>query len=110
MTFNSLSGSLRALLRCTQRWPLSAASTRTRQARSLLGPDPVSFGYNSRNVANASNAAPDRSGSASVRTVDLRSDTVTSPGGAMRTAMAQADVGDDVFGEDPTVNGEKSHL
>jgi threonine aldolase len=36
--------------------------------------------------------------------VDLRSDTVTQPTPAMRQAMAQADVGDDVFGEDPTVN------
>jgi threonine aldolase len=36
--------------------------------------------------------------------VDLRSDTLTKPTDAMRDAMAQADVGDDVFGEDPTVN------
>jgi len=35
--------------------------------------------------------------------IDLRSDTVTRPGPAMRKAMADADVGDDVFGEDPTV-------
>ncbi len=38
------------------------------------------------------------------RVVDLRSDTVTRPSPAMRAAMAAADVGDDVFGEDPTVN------
>ncbi|KAK2866479.1 hypothetical protein Q7C36_002535 [Tachysurus vachellii] len=43
-------------------------------------------------------------GSARWHTVDLRSDTVTEPGEAMRNAMAQARVGDDVFGEDPTVN------
>lgn len=36
--------------------------------------------------------------------VDLRSDTVTRPDAAMRAAMAAAPVGDDVFGEDPTVN------
>ncbi|MBW3576499.1 MAG: aminotransferase class I/II-fold pyridoxal phosphate-dependent enzyme [Actinobacteria bacterium] len=36
--------------------------------------------------------------------VDLRSDTVTRPTPAMRRAMADADVGDDVYGEDPTVN------
>jgi threonine aldolase len=36
--------------------------------------------------------------------VDLRSDTLTKPTPAMRQAMAEADVGDDVFGEDPTVN------
>jgi threonine aldolase len=35
--------------------------------------------------------------------IDLRSDTVTAPTEAMRAAMARADVGDDVFGEDPTV-------
>jgi threonine aldolase len=38
------------------------------------------------------------------RIVDLRSDTVTRPGAAMRRAMAEAEVGDDVFGDDPTVN------
>jgi threonine aldolase len=36
--------------------------------------------------------------------VDLRSDTVTRPSPAMRRAMADAEVGDDVFGDDPTVN------
>ncbi|MGH9021782.1 MAG: threonine aldolase family protein [Acidimicrobiia bacterium] len=36
--------------------------------------------------------------------VDLRSDTVTTPTPAMRRAMADAEVGDDVYGEDPTVN------
>jgi len=36
--------------------------------------------------------------------VDLRSDTVTQPTPQMRAAMAAADVGDDVYGEDPTVN------
>ena len=35
--------------------------------------------------------------------IDLRSDTVTKPTPAMREAMAQAEVGDDVFGDDPTV-------
>jgi threonine aldolase len=37
------------------------------------------------------------------RTIDLRSDTVTRPTPGMRRAMAEADVGDDVYGEDPTV-------
>lgn len=36
--------------------------------------------------------------------IDLRSDTVTKPTPEMRRAMAQAEVGDDVYGEDPTVN------
>src|SRR2546430_4686033 len=36
--------------------------------------------------------------------IDLRSDTVTRPTAAMRAAIAAAEVGDDVFFEDPTVN------
>lgn len=39
-----------------------------------------------------------------MKPVDLRSDTVTRPSEAMRRAMAGAEVGDDVFGDDPTVN------
>jgi threonine aldolase len=38
------------------------------------------------------------------KVLDFRSDTVTRPTGAMRRAMAEAEVGDDVFGDDPTVN------
>jgi len=38
------------------------------------------------------------------RWIDLRSDTVTQPSAAMRAAMAAAPVGDDVYGDDPTVN------
>src|SRR5271167_5049830 len=37
-------------------------------------------------------------------TIDLRSDTVTRPTPGMRAAMAAAEVGDDVYGDDPTVN------
>ncbi len=39
-----------------------------------------------------------------MRVLDLRSDTVTKPTPAMRKAMAEAEVGDDVYAEDPTVN------
>ncbi|HTG82754.1 MAG TPA: beta-eliminating lyase-related protein, partial [Geobacteraceae bacterium] len=39
-----------------------------------------------------------------MKLIDLRSDTVTRPTPAMRAAMAVAEVGDDVYGEDPTVN------
>jgi threonine aldolase len=39
-----------------------------------------------------------------MKAIDLRSDTVTRPSPAMREAMARAEVGDDVFGDDPTVN------
>jgi threonine aldolase len=42
--------------------------------------------------------------------VDLRSDTVTRPTAQMRTAMAQAPVGDDVYGEDPTVNALEARV
>ena len=49
--------------------------------------------------------AEDASGAVvSVDTIDLRSDTVTKPTPAMRAAMAAAEVGDDVYGEDPTIN------
>jgi threonine aldolase len=41
--------------------------------------------------------------------VDLRSDTVTRPSAGMRRAMAEAEVGDDVFGDDPTVNRLQEH-
>src|SRR5579859_1571367 len=39
-----------------------------------------------------------------MQAVDLRSDTVTKPTAGMREAMARAEVGDDVYGEDPTVH------
>ncbi len=42
--------------------------------------------------------------------VDLRSDTVTAPSAGMREAMAQASVGDDVYGEDPTVNSLEERI
>lgn len=42
--------------------------------------------------------------------VDLRSDTLTKPSLAMREAMAKAEVGDDVYGEDPTVNSLESRI
>lgn len=37
------------------------------------------------------------------KVIDMRSDTVTQPPPAMRAAMASASVGDDVYGEDPTI-------
>jgi threonine aldolase len=42
--------------------------------------------------------------------IDLRSDTVTRPTAAMRAAMLEAPVGDDVFGDDPTVNALQSKI
>jgi threonine aldolase len=42
--------------------------------------------------------------------IDLRSDTVTRPTPAMREAMARAELGDDVFGDDPTVNALQSRI
>ena len=42
--------------------------------------------------------------------IDLRSDTVTKPTPAMRAAMAAAEVGDDVFGDDPTVNALQARI
>ncbi|MDE2407720.1 MAG: low-specificity L-threonine aldolase [Xanthomonadaceae bacterium] len=45
-----------------------------------------------------------------MKTIDLRSDTVTQPTAAMRDAMHAAAVGDDVYGEDPTVNALQRRL
>jgi threonine aldolase len=45
-----------------------------------------------------------------MRVVDLRSDTVTKPSPAMRQAMAEAEVGDDVYGEDLTVNALEAEV
>ena len=45
-----------------------------------------------------------------MKLVDLRSDTVTKPSPAMRAAMASAEVGDDVYGEDPTVRALEEHV
>jgi len=45
-----------------------------------------------------------------MKIVDLRSDTVTRPAPAMRAAMANAEVGDDVFGDDPTVNALQERI
>ena len=42
--------------------------------------------------------------------IDLRSDTVTKPSEAMRAAMASAEVGDDVYGDDPTVNSLEERI
>jgi threonine aldolase len=42
--------------------------------------------------------------------IDLRSDTVTQPTAAMRAAMAAAEVGDDVFGDDPSVNALQERI
>ena len=45
-----------------------------------------------------------------MNTIDLRSDTVTQPTAAMRAAMLSAELGDDVFGGDPTVNALQEHI
>jgi threonine aldolase len=58
-----------------------------------VGPKDVARPYHGAVIPAASN-----------RPIDLRSDTVTRPTPAMREAMARADVGDDQFGEDPSVN------
>lgn len=45
-----------------------------------------------------------------MKTIDLRSDTVTQPTAAMRAAMMAAPLGDDVFGDDPTVNALQDRI
>ncbi|MGW0433715.1 threonine aldolase family protein [Micromonospora sp. NPDC003197] len=54
-------------------------------------------------------AEPELAGEAPA-VVDLRSDTVTRPTAGMRTAMAEAEVGDDVYGEDPTINALEAEV
>lgn len=54
--------------------------------------------------------APSPAGHNATGMIDLRSDTVTKPSTAMRDAMASAEVGDDVFGDDPTVNALEERL
>ena len=53
---------------------------------------------------------PSPTGLATMNWIDLRSDTVTRPTLAMREAIARAEVGDDVYGEDPTVNALQRRL
>ncbi|WP_406376422.1 low-specificity L-threonine aldolase [Streptomyces sp. NBC_00647] len=66
-------------------------------------------------AARTVDASPAESGTAAAHAdpghvIDLRSDTVTRPGDAMRRAMAEAEVGDDVFGDDPTVNALQERI
>ena len=42
--------------------------------------------------------------------IDLRSDTVTKPSAAMLDAMVNSPVGDDVYGDDPTMNALEEHV
>src|SRR5271157_5877136 len=49
-------------------------------------------------------SSPDNDSSSTDSFIDLRSDTVTKPSPEMRRAMFEAEVGDDVYGEDPTIN------
>ncbi|XP_046359363.2 probable low-specificity L-threonine aldolase 2 [Haliotis rufescens] len=62
---------------------------------------PLKMQYQVRSYNGSTSARPTKDG---CHVVDLRSDTVTKPTTAMRQAMATAEVGDDVMGEDPTVN------
>ncbi len=63
-----------------------------------------------RSASAPGSASDPRSSSDRHSVVDLRSDTVTRPSAAMRTAMAEAEVGDDVFGDDPTVAALESQV
>ena len=57
-----------------------------------------------KEIVDPENAMALDSNKSTLPDVDLRSDTVTKPTPEMRRAMAEAEVGDDVYGEDPTVN------
>jgi threonine aldolase len=60
--------------------------------------------FSARNPPNPVDRVPETTLNAPRTEIDLRSDTVTRPSAGMRAAMAAAEVGDDVFGDDPTVN------
>ncbi|XP_076855601.1 threonine aldolase 1 [Brachyhypopomus gauderio] len=95
MTFNALCIPTRALTRYIKCRPILPLN------RRCFAVSAVRLYYE---AARTAGRPVGRTGSSPVRTVDLRSDTVTAPGAEMRRAMAEAQVGDDVFGEDPTVN------
>ncbi|KAK5851070.1 hypothetical protein PBY51_001893 [Eleginops maclovinus] len=78
----------------------SKNSVSARDAAAVLQGRISARGY--YNSGKASRQGPGKV--ANIRVVDLRSDTVTKPGPAMRQAMAAAEVGDDVMREDPSVN------
>ncbi|XP_034715353.1 threonine aldolase 1 [Etheostoma cragini] len=75
-------------------------------SKPLSARDAVAIASSARGYYNNTGKprCPGPGGAAHVRVVDLRSDTVTKPGPAMRQAMAEAEVGDDVMREDPSVN------
>ncbi|XP_066519236.1 uncharacterized protein [Hoplias malabaricus] len=94
---NTVYSSVRLLMRCVKH--CSPAQRRLQIHGS------VTFYYGCpKAVAADRHREADRSGPVSVHTVDLRSDVVTKPGTAMRSAMSHAHVDGDVFGEDPTVD------
>ncbi|XP_071763958.2 threonine aldolase 1 [Centroberyx gerrardi] len=90
--------SARTFLKCMNHGVVAPKPLRARDA-AVLGRGSARCYYDA-----GKRIDPTPAGAAHVRVVDLRSDTVTKPGAAMRQAMAVAEVGDDVMGEDPTVN------
>ena len=87
---------------------MSSSTTRVfRSLRSLKDPDGEEKGI-ANQVRHFSSmyisGLFDRMQNDGLRVIDLRSDTVTKPTREMRDAMAVAAVGDDVYGDDPTVN------
>uniref|UniRef100_A0A674BY80 Threonine aldolase 1 n=1 Tax=Salmo trutta TaxID=8032 RepID=A0A674BY80_SALTR len=97
MFLKTLTIPARALLQCVNRGVISPKHRHVFPVGLGRGPSRLYY-------ETAKPVDPSLAGASSARTVDLRSDTVTKPGAAMRQAMAEAEVGDDVFGEDPTVN------
>ena len=97
------------ILWCTRLKCFSSSTTRAfRSLRSMKDPDGEEKGI-ANQVRHFSSmyisGVFDRMQKDGLRVIDLRSDTVTKPTKGMRDAMAVAAVGDDVYGDDPTVNG-----
>ncbi|XP_074648018.1 uncharacterized protein LOC141903687 isoform X1 [Tubulanus polymorphus] len=78
--------------------------TLIRSLQFVVRTQPVLVRYTCRSSYHGGGGASVNSGAGENVVIDLRSDTVTQPNAAMRLAMQNATVGDDVFGEDPTVN------
>ena len=85
---------------------ISDAAERRRRRREAMSASPACAGYGgcSPSLGEPKEAGDGGLPASPLRLVDLRSDTVTKPTLAMRQAMADAEVDDDVLGMDPTAN------
>ena len=88
--------------------PRKRPTERLQEVLATLGMEEIGQRFYTRQLAEAESCRGRMRQAETKKTsehwIDLRSDTVTQPAAAMRAAMAGAEVGDDVYGDDPTVN------